>query len=91
MLTTDFDPSSVDLTTADPAQIICYLQLGQNEYNGKLGARVSSVFVVLIVSTVATFFPVLSSRTTRFKVPLYVYLFARYFGAGVIIATAFIQ
>jgi zinc transporter 1/2/3 len=91
MSSTDFDPNRVNLTTADPAQIICYLQLGQNEYNGKIGARVSALFVILVVSSAATFFPYISSRSTRFKVPLYVYLFARYFGAGVIIATAFVQ
>lgn len=88
---TNFDPNNVNLTSADPTQIVCFLQLGQNEYNGNLGARISALFVILIVSSVATFFPVLSQRSKRFKVPLYIYLFARYFGAGVIIATAFIQ
>lgn len=48
-------------------------------------------FVILLVSSVVTFFPVLATRSSRIKVPLYVYLFARYFGAGVIVATAFIQ
>jgi zinc transporter 1/2/3 len=49
------------------------------------------LFVILIVSSVGTFFPVLAVKVPRFKIPLYVYLFARYFGAGVIVATAFIQ
>jgi solute carrier family 39 (zinc transporter), member 1/2/3 len=86
-----FDPNNVDLDTADPTAITCYLTLGQNEYNGGLGARVSALFVILIVSTAATFFPVLAARMPRLRIPIYVYLFARYFGAGVIIATAFIQ
>lgn len=86
-----FDPSSVDLDTVDPAQVICYLNAGGNDYNGHLGARVSAVFVVLFVSTAATIFPVLATRVRRLKIPLYVYLFARYFGTGVIIATAFIH
>jgi zinc transporter 1/2/3 len=68
-----FDPQNVNLDTADPAQVVCYL------------------FVILIVSSVGTFFPVLAVKVPRFKIPLYVYLFARYFGAGVIVATAFIQ
>jgi zinc transporter 1/2/3 len=34
---------------------------------------------------------VLGTKVRRLKLPLYVYLFARYFGAGVIVATAFIQ
>jgi solute carrier family 39 (zinc transporter), member 1/2/3 len=86
-----FDPQNVDLDTADPTAITCYLTLGQNEYNWALGARISALFVILIVSTAATFFPVLAARMPKLRIPIYVYLFARYFGAGVIIATAFIQ
>ncbi len=86
-----FDPYNVDLTTADPAQIVCFLSAGENEYNGRLGARISALFVILITSTCTTFFPVIATRSRRFRIPLYVYLFARYFGAGVIIATAFIH
>lgn len=81
----------VNLNTADPTAIICYLNKGSDAYNGSLGARVSAVFVVLVVSTAVTFFPVMAVRSTRFNVPRYAYLFARYFGAGVIVATAFIQ
>lgn len=91
MSTPDFNASSVDLDSADPAQIICYLNAGGNDYNGRLGARISALFVILIVSTAVTFFPVLAKRVKWLKIPLYVYLFARYFGAGVIVATAFIH
>lgn len=87
----DFDPTSVDLDTADPAQIICYLNAGGNEYNGHMGARISSIFVILICSTLATLFPIVARRTPSLKIPVYVYLFARYFGTGVILATAFIH
>lgn len=86
-----FDPTNVDLTTADPTVVTCFLSLSQNEYNGQLGARISALFVILILSTVCTFFPVLATEIPRLKIPVYAYLFARYFGAGVIIATAFIQ
>jgi solute carrier family 39 (zinc transporter), member 1/2/3 len=86
-----FDPSNVNLSTADPAQVICFLNAGGNDYDGRLGARISAIFVILVVSTAVTFFPVLASRIKRLRIPLYVYLFARYFGAGVIIATAFIH
>ncbi|KAJ5140832.1 hypothetical protein N7448_004240 [Penicillium atrosanguineum] len=86
-----FDPHNVDLTTADAAEVVCYLDASTNEYNGQLGARVSSIFVILIISSAATFFPVLAKRVPRLRIPLYVYLFAKYFGAGVIIATAFIH
>ncbi|KAH6887465.1 Zinc/iron permease [Thelonectria olida] len=91
MSDSSFNPQSVDLDTADPRDIICYLNAGGNEYDGRLGARVSALFVILIVSTATTFFPVVATRVRRLRVPLYVYLFARYFGAGVIIATAFIH
>ncbi|KAH0286094.1 Fe2+/Zn2+ regulated transporter [Aureobasidium namibiae CBS 147.97] len=86
-----FDPNNVDLATANPAQVICALNASGNDYNGHLGARISALFVILIVSTAVTFFPVLAKRVRWLKIPLVVYLFARYFGAGVIIATAFIH
>jgi hypothetical protein len=85
------DGTSVDLTTADPRDIVCFLNQGVNEYNGRLGARISALFVILIVSSAATFFPVVAARVRWVRINIYVYLFARYFGAGVIIATAFIQ
>ncbi|KAK9235386.1 Zinc/iron permease [Lipomyces kononenkoae] len=91
MSNSTFDPQNVDLDTADPAQVVCYIQLTGNDYNGQLGARISSVFVILFCSTFFTFFPVVSVHVKRLKMPLYVYMFARYFGAGVIIATAFIH
>ncbi|KAJ5183760.1 hypothetical protein N7492_001376 [Penicillium capsulatum] len=86
-----FDPHNVDLDSADPAQIICYLNHDENDYNGQLGARVSAIFVILVVSSAATFFPVVAQRVPRLRIPLFVYLFAKYFGAGVIVATAFIH
>ncbi|CAI7580766.1 unnamed protein product [Penicillium palitans] len=86
-----FDPHNVDLDTADPTDIVCYINAEGNEYNGQLGARVSAIFVIMIVSSAATFFPVLAQRAPRLRIPIYVYLFAKYFGAGVIIATAFIH
>jgi zinc transporter 1/2/3 len=87
----DFDPSNVDLATASPAQVICALNASGNDYNGHLGARISALFVIMIVSTAVSFFPVLTKRVRWLKIPLVVYLFARYFGAGVIVATAFIH
>ena len=89
----DFDPTNVNLTdpNIDAAKVICALTLGGNEYNGNLGARVSAVFVIMIVSSAATFFPVLASRMPSLRIPVSVYIFARYFGAGVIVATAFIH
>ncbi|KAJ5801628.1 uncharacterized protein N7518_003696 [Penicillium psychrosexuale] len=86
-----FDPHNVDLDTADPTDIVCYLNSEGNEYNGQLGARISALFVIMFISSAATFFPVVAQRVPRLRIPVYVYLFARYFGAGVIVATAFIH
>lgn len=86
-----FNASNVDLATADPKDVICAMAASSNEYNGQLGARVSALFVILIVSSSATFFPVIARRVPKLRIPLYVYLFARYFGAGVIVCTAFIH
>ncbi|KAF2150907.1 high affinity zinc ion transporter [Myriangium duriaei CBS 260.36] len=87
----DFDPTSANLTELSQAQIACYFALSGNDYNGRLGERIAALFVILIISTLVTFFPVVAKRVKWVKIPLYVYLFARYFGAGVIVATAFIH
>lgn len=93
--------SAIDLSnftlgdsTLSDAQKICYIQGvtgSASEYDGYLGVRVSSLFVILVTSSVATFFPVVAKRVKWMRIPLYVYLFVRYFGAGVIIATAFVH
>lgn len=61
-----------------------------NGYDGHLGARVSSIFVIGVISTIGTMFPLIARRSGR-KVPGAIYLIARYFGSGVIVATAFIH
>jgi zinc transporter 1/2/3 len=86
-----FNASNVDLTTASEEDVLCYFAISENDYNGLLGARISSIFVILITSTLFTLFPVFATRTPRLKIPYQVYVFARYFGSGVIVATAFIH
>ncbi|PLB45314.1 putative high affinity zinc ion transporter [Aspergillus steynii IBT 23096] len=86
-----FNASHVDLNTASKEDVICYLSLSENDYNGHLGARISSIFVIFVTSTILTLFPVIAKRVPRWKIPYHVYLFARYFGTGVILATAFIH
>ncbi|KAJ6586228.1 ZIP-like iron-zinc transporter [Mycena sp. CBHHK59/15] len=56
-----------------------------------LGLRVASVFIILFCSTGGTLFPVLAKRSTWLHVPKFIFEFAKYFGSGVIIATAFIH
>lgn len=63
-----------------------------NDYNGEhFGARISSVFVVLIASAFGAYFPVLSSRYSFIRMPPACFFIAKFFGSGVIIATAFIH
>lgn len=94
---TEATASNVDLNAvlADNLirDVICYLDAttADDAKDKHYGPRISSIFVILIVSSAVTFFPVLATRTKKLRIPLYVYLFARYFGAGVIVATAFVQ
>lgn len=62
-----------------------------SDYSGYYGARISSIFVIFCVSTFVTVFPLLATKYKKLKIPLYGYLFARYFGTGVIIATAYVH
>lgn len=71
--------------------VTCFFQDGDAGSTRQEGVRISAVFVVLFVSTAFTVLPVLATKQKKIKIPLYVYLFARYFGSGVITATAFIQ
>ncbi|KAK9488169.1 Zinc/iron permease [Lipomyces starkeyi] len=61
-----------------------------NGYNGRLGVRVSAIFVIMFSSTLGALFPVLSKQS-RLNVPEFFYFIAKFFGSGVIIATAFIH
>jgi len=55
------------------------------------GLRIASIFVILVGSSCGALFPVLAKRTSWLRVPTAVFDFAKYFGSGVIIATAFIH
>lgn len=60
------------------------------EFSGGIGTRIGSIFVIGVVSTFVTVFPLLSQKY-NWKVSIWFYMFAKYFGAGVIIATAFVH
>lgn len=63
-----------------------------NDFDGELmGARISSVFVVLVSSSFGVYFPILSSRFSFIQMPWWCFFIAKYFGSGVIVATAFIH
>ncbi|KAL0934434.1 Zinc-regulated transporter 1 [Colletotrichum truncatum] len=81
----------VDLTKVDKSEVLCYYAIKDNDYSGHIGARVSSIFVILFVSSAFTVFPLVAKRVRIWRIPKSVYTFARFFGSGVIIATAFIH
>jgi len=61
---------------------------GANTY---FGLRVASVFIILVSSTLGASFPVIAKRVSWLRIPKGAFDFAKYFGSGVIIATAFIH
>ncbi|OBA19279.1 ZIP zinc/iron transport family, partial [Metschnikowia bicuspidata var. bicuspidata NRRL YB-4993] len=63
-----------------------------SEFNGEyMGARIASVFVLLALSAAGSFFPLLAINYKFFRIPDIVIFLTRYFGSGVIVATAFIH
>lgn len=59
-------------------------------FSGGVGTRIGSIFVIGVISTFVTVLPLIMKKF-KWKMSLWFYLFARYFGAGVIIATAFVH
>ncbi|KAJ5083100.1 hypothetical protein N7532_012143 [Penicillium argentinense] len=62
-----------------------------NEYDGRMGLRVSSIFVIMVGSMFGAIFPVVARRFGGSGIPSWAFFVAKYFGSGVIIATAFIH
>ncbi|KAI0127689.1 Zinc/iron permease [Xylariales sp. AK1849] len=59
-----------------------------NEFDGHIGLRVSSIFVILVSSLLGALLPVLLARSRRISVPPMTFFVTKYFGTGVIIATS---
>jgi len=70
-----------------------FLSLGPRPLSStKGGLRIASIFIILIGSLFGAGFPVLAARYhTIIKVPHAMFEFAKWFGSGVIIATAFVH
>lgn len=62
-----------------------------NEFDGRMGLRISSIFVIFVGSLFGAVFPIILQRSSRVAVPKVAFFIAKYFGSGVIIATAFIH
>ncbi|KAJ4286668.1 low-affinity Zn(2+) transporter zrt2 [Kalmusia sp. IMI 367209] len=65
--------------------------VSSNEYDGRMGIRISSIFVILVGSMFGAVFPVFARRNRQLGIPESLFFIAKYFGSGVIIATAFIH
>ncbi|SPO06298.1 related to ZRT2 - Zinc transporter II [Cephalotrichum gorgonifer] len=64
---------------------------GGNEFDGRIGLRVSAIFVILVGSFLGCITPLLLARFPERRVPSIALFGVRYFGSGVIVATAFIH
>jgi zinc transporter 1/2/3 len=63
-----------------------------NDFNGNIGVRISSIFVILVGSLMGAVFPIWTRRRGISSRLIAKFFFAaKYFGSGVIIATAFIH
>ncbi|KAI0393127.1 ZIP zinc/iron transport family [Xylariaceae sp. FL0594] len=62
-----------------------------NEYDGRLGLRISSIFVILVGSLLGAVVPVILARSSKMKVNGPAFFIAKYFGSGVILGTAFMH
>lgn len=56
-----------------------------------MNARIASIFVLFFVSAAGSFSPILAIKYRAWGVPSWMIYIARYFGSGVILATAFIH
>ncbi|KAI0004759.1 ZIP zinc/iron transport family [Xylariaceae sp. FL0662B] len=62
-----------------------------NEYDGRIGLRISSIFVILVGSLLGALLPILLARGSKMRVNGNAFFVAKYFGSGVIIGTAFMH
>jgi solute carrier family 39 (zinc transporter), member 1/2/3 len=62
-----------------------------NEYNGKLGLRIAALFIIWITSSLGAVFPIFANRHKGLRIPESTFFVCKYFGSGVIVATAFIH
>lgn len=59
--------------------------------SGSIGLRIGAIFIIWASSTALTLFPIVTRRIPRLSINREAFDFAKYFGSGVIIATAFIH
>lgn len=62
-----------------------------NAYDGRMGLRIAAIFIIWVTSSIGASFPIFADRHRGMKVPAWVFFICKYFGSGVIVATAFIH
>ena len=62
-----------------------------NEYDGRIGLRVAALFIIWITSSLGATFPIFAKRNKGMRIPEWTFFVCKYFGSGVIVATAFIH
>ncbi|KAL2189159.1 ZIP zinc/iron transport family [Thermothelomyces heterothallicus CBS 203.75] len=55
------------------------------------GLRIASIFIILVGSGLGALLPVILARTSKLRVPRLCFFVAKYFGTGVILATAWMH
>ncbi|KXJ88913.1 Zinc/iron permease [Microdochium bolleyi] len=84
------DPSAGGDATAPDAPTVTITCDTGNDYDGRLGLRISAIFVILVGSLLGAMLPVVLARHSKLRVGP-AFFVAKYFGSGVIIATAFMH
>ena len=59
--------------------------------DSRFGLRIASIFVILVGSLLGAVLPVWLSRSSKMRVPKLCFFVAKYFGSGVILATAWMH
>lgn len=79
------------ITTPDASEDSGSSCSATNDYDGRMGARISSIFVILVAGSFGALFPIVSSNISKLNVPPICFFIAKYFGSGVIVATSLIH
>lgn len=57
--------------------ILCHADDDEASNRVSPGVRISAIFVILVVSTSMTAFPIIARNQPRWRIPRFVYLFSR--------------
>lgn len=57
--------------------ILCHVDDDKAGNRVNSGVRISAIFVILVVSTSMTAFPIIARNQPRWRIPRFVYLFSR--------------